>query len=119
MRRRSRSWTSRLAVLLALVVGLTFVAPPASTAADAGQAPPPAPRSLAAAAAARVAAMSPAPRALAQAAQAAPAPSETGESKHFFRTPTGIAALVLMVAGATYVAVHIRKDNSKVHSPIR
>jgi hypothetical protein len=118
VRRRSRSWTSRLAVALALVVGLTFVAPPASTAADAGQAAPPAPQRLAAAAAARVAAMSPAPRALAQ-AQGTPAPSDTGESKHFFRTPTGIAALVLMVAGATYVAVNIHKDNGKVHSPIR
>ncbi len=118
MRRRSRSWASRLAAALALVVGLTFAAPPASTAADAEKAPPVAPHRLAAAAAAKVATLSLAPRAFAQ-AQSTPAPSDAGESKSFFRTPTGIAAILLMVAGAGYVAVSIRHDNKKVHSPIR
>jgi hypothetical protein len=41
------------------------------------------------------------------------------ESRSFFRTPTGVAAVVLLVAGAGYVAVSIGRDNKKVHSPIR
>ena len=116
MRQRSRSWTSRLAAVLVLVVGLVFAAPPASMAADARSTPPVAPQRLAAAAAAKVAKLSLDPRAF---AQDQGAPAAAGDSKHFFQTPTGIAAIVLMVAGATYVAVSIRKDNGKVHSPIR
>jgi hypothetical protein len=100
-------------------MGLMFAAPPASMAASA-QTQSPAPRqSLAAATAAKLAAL-PAPRAFLR-AQAAPAPATAGTDtpKSFFRTPTGIAAAVLMVAGAAYVAISIPKDNEKVHSPIR
>ena len=35
------------------------------------------------------------------------------------KTTKGVVALVLMVAGAGYVAYRIPKDNEKVHSPIR
>jgi hypothetical protein len=115
--RRLTSWTRPLAGLLAVVVGLTLAAPPAS-AADAGavtKAPTRSP--LAAATAAKLATLAPAPGAFAQAAPAAePAPAD---SRPFFKTPTGIAAIVLMVAGAGYVAYRIPKDNGKVHSPIR
>ena len=117
MTRRLTSWTRPLAGLLAVVVGLTLAAPPAS-AADAGavtKAPKRSP--LATATAAKLATLAPAPGAFAQAAPAAePAPAD---SRPFFKTPTGIAAIVLMVAGAGYVAYRIPKDNEKVHSPIR
>jgi hypothetical protein len=115
--RRLTSWTRPLAGLLAVDVGLTLAAPPAS-AADAGavtKAPTRSP--LAAATAAKLATLAPAPGAFAQAAPAAdPAPAD---NRPFFKTPKGVAALVLMVAGAGYVAYRIPKDNEKVHSPIR
>ena len=78
----------------------------------------PSPTRLSSSIAAHVAALSPTTRAL---AQTAPAPSSnTAESgRSFFRTPAGVAAIVLMVAGAGYVAYSIPKDNEKVHSPIR
>ena len=113
MTRRLTSWTRPLAGLLTLVVGLTFVAPPAS-AADAA---PPAPSRLAASTAARLATLAPSKHAFAQAA-ADPDPSSS-DNRSFFKTPTGVAAIVLMVAGAAYVAYRIPKDNGKVHSPIR
>jgi len=72
---------------------------------------------LATATAAKLATLAPAPGAFAQAAPAAdPAPAD---NRPFFKTPKGVAALVLMVAGAGYVAYRIPKDNEKVHSPIR
>jgi hypothetical protein len=104
--------------VLALVVALVFAAPPAH-ATEARIAPrAAAPGRLAAAAAAKVATLSPPPRAFAQ-AQATPAPSDADSPRSFFRTPTGIAAIALMVAGAAYVAISIPNDNEKVHSPIR
>jgi hypothetical protein len=98
---------------------LTFSAPPCD-ASDAPQATAPqAPqkRSLSASAAAQVAAMATAPRAFAQ--DPSVAATTTAESRSFFRTPGGVAAIVLMVAGASYVAYKIPKDNGEVHSPIR
>ncbi len=84
-----------LAGALALVVGLTLVAPPAFAAG-----PAPDPRPITAAAAAKVEA-APA-EALAQAAQTAPAtrpptatPAETG-NKPFFKTTQGVIALALL-----------------------
>jgi hypothetical protein len=59
----------------------------------------------------------PAPRAFAQDADAPAAQAD--DTRSFFRTRKGVAALVLMVAGAGYVAYSIPKDNEKVHSPIR
>jgi hypothetical protein len=102
---------------MTLLTVLTFTAPPC----DASETPQAAPkasekRTLSASAAAHVAAMAPPPRALAQEGTAA---ATTGESRSFFRTPTGVAAIVLMVAGAAYVGYRIPKDNEKVHSPIR
>ena len=115
--RASSTWARGAAALLALVTVLTFGAPPS----DAGETPQATPkasekRSLSASAAAHVEAMAPPPRAL---AQDPTAPATTGDSRSFFRSRTGIAAIVLMVAGAAYVAVSIPNDNEKVHSPIR
>ena len=102
---------------LALVVALMVVTPPAS-AADAA-APATGGRSrLAASTAARLATLAPAKQAFAQ-TQPAPESASGSDSRSFFRSKTGIAAIVLMVAGAGYVAYSIPRDNEKVHSPIR
>jgi hypothetical protein len=97
-----------LAAILALVVGLTFVAPPAFAAA------PPAPvRPLAAAAAAKVQAAPTA--ALAQTAQASP--PATGGGKSFFKSTKGVVVLVLMAGAISWAAVSRSQD--AVHSPAR
>lgn len=117
MTRRLTSWTRPVAGLLAVVVGLTLAAPPASAADAVAVTKAPAPSQLATTTAAKLAALAPAPSAFAQTAPAAdPAPAD---NRPFFKTPKGVAALVLMVAGAGYVAYRIPKDNEKVHSPIR
>jgi hypothetical protein len=104
-----------LAAFLAVATTLTLSAPPAS-AADRPAAHGTGTRlSLATATAAHVAALRPAPAAFAQEAPAA----VSSESGSFFRSRTGVAAVVLMVAGAGYVAYSIGRDNKKVHSPIR
>ena len=115
--RRSSTRVRAAAALLTLVTVLTLSAPPCD-AGETSQATPKASekRSLSAAAAAHVDAMAPAPRALAQDPTASAA---TSDSRSFFRTRSGVAAIVLMVAGAAYVGYRIPKDNGKVHSPIR
>lgn len=100
-----------LAGLLALIVGLTLVAPPAFAAAPAPAQP------LAAAAAAKVEAMPAA--ALAQAAQAKPAAAPAETSKPFFKTGKGIAVLVLIAGGVGYAAYSAVHDRKPVKSPIR
>lgn len=117
MRGSSTAWVRGVAALVALMTVLTFSAPPC----DAGDVSQPATpkaleqRRLSASAAAHVATMAP-PPALAQ----DPTPAASGgESRSFFRSPKGVAAIVLMVAGAAYVGYKIPKDNEKVHSPIR
>jgi hypothetical protein len=112
--RRSATFSVRgLAALLTITTALTLSAPPASAASAPNPAKAPAQASLAAKTAAHLAVLAPAPSAFQETT-----PSAT-DSKGFFRTPTGVAALVLMVAGAGYVAVSIGRDNKKVHSPIR
>jgi hypothetical protein len=93
------------------------MATPPATAADAA-APVSGPSRLSASTAARIAKLVPARQAF---AQTQPAADSAGgaDSRSFFRSKTGIAAIVLMVAGAGYVAYSIPKDNEKVHSPIR
>ncbi len=96
-----------VAASLALVVGLTLVAPPAFAA--------PA-RPLAAAATAKVEAMPVAT--LAPAAQATPAPAAaTQGGKPFFKSTKGVVVLVLMATGITWAAVSRSQD--AVHSPAR
>ncbi len=97
-----------LSAILVLVVGLTFVAPPAFAAA------PLAPvRPLAAAAAVKVQAAPAA--ALAQAAQASP-PAANGH-KSFFKSTKGVVVLVLMATAISWAAVSRSQD--AVHSPAR
>jgi len=115
VKRTSMSWTRPVSVLLAALIA---AGAPLSAAADPVKSYPAATR-LSSSIAAKVGALSPSARALAQTAPA-PDSSDTAESgRSFFRTPTGVAALVLMIAGAGYVAYSIPKDNEKVHSPIR
>ena len=96
-----------LAASLALVVGLTFLAPPAFAAAPTTPARP-----LSAAAAAKVQAVPAA--ALAQAAQASP-PASGG--KPFFKSTKGVVVLVLMATAISWAAVS--RSNDAVHSPAR
>jgi hypothetical protein len=98
----------RLAGALAVVVGLTLVAPPAFAAV-----PAPASHPITAAATAKVAALPAA--SLAQAAPAAAPPASA--DKPFFKTPKGVVALVL-TAGATAWLIQSRNSN-KVTSPGR
>jgi hypothetical protein len=100
---------------LVLVLGLTFSAVPAA----AGPRPAvPAKPTLAAAAAAKLANAPASSRALAQAAPT-PAPSTSEGGKGFFRTPAGVAAIVLMVAGTGWMVYSAYHDNDPVHSPFR
>jgi hypothetical protein len=115
VRRRMTSWARPLAGVLALVVGMTLAAPPAS-AAEAKPSTTAGTSRLAATTAARLAKLAPAPRAFAQ-AQAAPAAGT--DSKSFFSTPTGVAAIVLMVAGVGFAVYSASHDRKPVKSPIR
>ena len=116
MRASSMAWVRGVASVLALMTALTFAAPPCSAAAAGpGSTKASGKRTLAAAAAARVAAQAPPSRALAQ----DPSGSATGGSRSFFRTPTGIAAIVLMVAGGGYALYSVSHDQKPVKSPIR
>jgi hypothetical protein len=110
--RLSMSWSRPIAGGLVALTALTFTAP-----AVAGESlPSAAPTTrLSDRAAASVAKLKPTPRAFVQ--QAAPAQTESSGS--FFKSRTGIAAIVLMVAGAGYVAYRIPRDSDKVHSPVR
>ena len=101
-----------LAGALALIVGVTLVAPPALAAG-------PAPGPLAAAAAAKVEALP--TDALAQAAPAAPAakpasPAPTG-TKPFFKTTTGVISLVLLAGTLGYMGYSM--SNDRVKSPAK
>ena len=120
MRGSFTAWARGVAALTALMTVLTFGAPPCD-ASDASSKPasprPSEKRSLSASADAHVAAMAPLPRAAL--AQDPATSAAAGDSQPFLRSPGGIAAIVLMVVGAGYVAYKIPKDNDKVHSPIR
>ena len=117
MRRRLTSWARPLAGVLALVVGVTFAAPPASAAEAKASTPHAGTSRLAATTAARLATLAPTARAFAQ-TQSSPASSGT-DSKSFFSTPTGVAAIVLMVAGVGFAVYSANHDRKPVKSPIR
>jgi hypothetical protein len=99
-----------LAGALALVLGLTFLAPPAFAAT-------PAPGPIAAAATAKIETVP--TEALAQAAPATPAAKATAPAataaKPFFKTGKGAAAAALIVAALTMTFVSFSKD--RVQSP--
>ena len=100
-----------LAGALALVVGLTLVAPPAFAVEPS---PGPTPRPIAAAATAKVEAMPAAT--LAQAAQAAPAAAPAGD-KPFLKTTTGVVALVLLAGALGYMGYSM--SNDRIKSPAK
>src|SRR5687767_772701 len=100
-------WARPVAAGLVVMAALTCAAP-----AFAGERAPsaaPAP-TLAARAALSVAKLEPGPRALLQDTPAGTASTTADSPRSFFRTRTGLAAIVLMVAGAGYVAYSIPKD---------
>jgi hypothetical protein len=114
----NRSSSARmLAAVLAVAFALVMAAQPAV----AGQLPKvqqtsPAKATLAAAADARVAAMTSAE--VQAAVQQEPATMSTS-SPSFFKTPKGVAVLVLMAAGFSYAAYSAVHDRNAVKSPIR
>jgi hypothetical protein len=71
---------------------------------------------LASAAAKKVATLAIPERAL---AQAGPAAAVAEGDKSFFRTPAGVATIVLMAVGTGYMIHSAFKDNDPVHSPFR
>ena len=108
------SWARPVSGLLAVLVAIAGVARPA--AAGTVKSYPTATR-LSSTIRATVASLEPTASAVLQATPADPGTTDSPRS--FFRSPTGVIAIVLMVAGAGYVAYSIPKDNEKVHSPIR
>lgn len=114
MSRYSSPWARGVAAALAVFVGLAVIAPPAAAA----ERPllPHKPTSLATAAEARVAASADHAVRIAPVQEAAG--GGPGESKPFFKTGKGIAALVLMV-GATAWVIASRTGGDVVHSPGR
>jgi len=119
-----------LAGVLALLVGLTLVAPPAFAAEASAPAPATPAQPLAAAAAAMVEAMPAPATAAAQATPAkpagptkpaaptaaTPAPAAAG-GKPFFKTTTGIVSLVLL--GGALGAMAYSFSNGRVKSPAK
>jgi hypothetical protein len=71
---------------------------------------------LAASARAQVAAMKVPPPAR---AQVGASPSAPKSDKGFFKSPAGVATLLLMTAGTGYMVYSAFHDNDPVHSPFR
>jgi hypothetical protein len=112
VRRSVRAWIRPCAGLLAVAVALTLAAPPAW----AGEAKSPAaPQTLRTATAVKVAAID-TNKALRLSADAAGG-GGSGDSKGFFRTPKGVATLVLMAGAMTWLLVSRSRD--AIHSPAR
>jgi len=114
VRRRLGSRARPIAGLLALTFGVAVAAPVAASEATPEAARP---TTLAASANATVAAMPIA--ALAQAAPAAQAATTTDTDKGFFKTGAGKVAIVLMLAGTSYMVYSAFKDNDPVKSQFR
>jgi hypothetical protein len=109
------SWLRSTAALVALTIASTSAVAPCAAAEGKPASEPPATRSLSAAAADHVARVAP-PARFTQDASAAPA---GGETRTFFRTPTGVAAIVLMAVGGGYAIYSVSHDQKPVKSPIR
>ncbi len=110
------TWVRGAALPLALLFGLTIAAPSVGAAESVAAAPEPEPplqAPVATAAAAKVAALD-----SAELAAATQAPAEEAESpSSFFKSPKGVAALVLAIAGVSYVIYSSQHD--RINSPIR
>lgn len=119
MNRSVKFWVRGTALPLALLLGLSLVAP-ASDAEELQPAAAPAPlapnpQPLATAASVKLAALTPAAAALATTTQAAD-PNAT-DGKSFFKSTKGVLALVLAVAGVSYVIYSSHHD--RLHSGVR
>ena len=113
---RCRPWARALAGLVILAFGLAVTAAPAAAAerpVEAAEAARPISASVAAAVA--LAPLAAPAAAVRLQEQQAPAPA-TG-SPSFFRSPKGIAALVLFVGGVAFTLHSMDKD--RIHSPVR
>jgi hypothetical protein len=111
--KRHRMRARFLGGVLALVLGLTLVAPPAFAAEPATGA---ALRPIAAAANAKVEALPAEVRAQAAPAAPAAAPAETGK-RPFFKTTKGAIALVLIAGTLGYTAYSM--SNDRIKSPAK
>ena len=112
---RNARWRRRLtAAALVVLMGSALAAPAA--AADVVRTPPPGAQPLRAAVASHLSQLAPDASAFApQTSAAATAPV----SRPFLRTPAGVAAMVLMTAGAGYAIYSASHDRKPVKSPIR
>ncbi|HET7747030.1 MAG TPA: hypothetical protein VFM29_06990 [Vicinamibacteria bacterium] len=118
MRRHLAAWARPLAGLLALLMGLTFSAPPAAAAEAAASARPVASKPTIADAAAK--ATRTVPRAALMQTTDAPAATETADSASgFFGTTRGKLALVLFAGGIGWTIYSAKNDRDPVKSPIR
>jgi hypothetical protein len=102
-----------LAGLLALLVGLTFAAPPAIASGPAPETTPTPRPTLATSAANAVAAMPAAAVARAARAQSAPTVANAGSDQSFFKSGKGAAVLVLLAAGLGYTVYSFSHDRVK------
>lgn len=113
MRREVSPWVRAVAGALTVAVGLAFAAPPVAAEEVAPPAPPAQKITLAAAAEAKLAKLDPAD-ALAPIQDPAGA---AGDGKPFLKTPKGMLALGLMIAGTAYTFYSKKED--RILSPIR
>lgn len=109
--RRNPARARSLAGFLALLVGLTFVAPPAFAADPAPKSTPAPQPTLVETAEAALEAMPAAT--LAQAAQTAPEASSAPSEPSFFKTGKGAAVLVLLAGGLGYTVYSFSHDRVK------
>jgi hypothetical protein len=110
-------WARALAGSVALVLALSFTAPPAFGAEVKVPTPPQAQKSLAAATEAKLASLD-----LAEAVTVAPAQAAgttVDQPGSFFKSPKGVAALVGIVAVTAFVFYKRSNDRDKVLSPVR
>jgi hypothetical protein len=116
VRESSMAWARCVAAFVALALAWTVGAPCSAAEAKQGTAPEAsAKRTLSEAAAARVAGTA----LPARFAQDASAPAAGGAPRPFLRTPTGVAAIVLMAVGGGYALYSVSNDQKPVKSPIR
>jgi hypothetical protein len=118
LRFKPNRWARALAGSVALLLALTFTAPPAFGAEVNTPTPPQAaPKSLAAAAEAKLASLDTSEAVTVAPAQAAA--TTVDQSGSFFKSPKGVAALVGIVAATALVFYKRSNDRDKVLSPVR
>jgi hypothetical protein len=118
LRFKPNKWARALAGSVALLLALTFTAPPAFGAEVKAPTPPKAaPKSLAAATEAKLASLDTSEAVTIAPAQAAA--TTVDEPSSFFKSPKGVAAVVGIVAVTAFVFYKRSNDRDKVLSPVR